>query len=134
MQSLTRRRDNQRGFVSLMLVVKSKSRAKKRPWPNVLKLFMLILRKVQRNWTVRMTVNELLHFGIGTVSNFVRCALGRNRAVAKHDHARSDAKRAGHIVGDDDCCHMAVLGQLQCQLVNYGGHDRIEPGCRLIAE
>src|ERR1700751_931448 len=100
----------------------------------MLLIFMLFLRKVQRNWTVRMPVNELLHFPIRSVPSSVRRAWRHTRAVAKHAHPCRDAKCAGHIVRDNDCRHMAVFGQLLCELIYYGGHDWIKPRSRLIAE
>jgi len=46
-----------------MLVMKTEPPAKKRSWPDMLVIFMLFLRNVQRNRTVGPPMDKLLHFG-----------------------------------------------------------------------
>ena len=49
-------------------------------WPrfHVLVIDMFFLRKIQWNWTIGFTIDELLHFRIWTGANFLRRSLRHN--------------------------------------------------------
>src|SRR5437870_13156611 len=66
---------------------------------DLLMMLVLVLRKIQWNGTVGPAIDELLHFRIGIISDFVRRTLRDNSAVTQHNHASGNAKRAGHVMG-----------------------------------
>src|SRR4030095_6582942 len=101
---------------------------------NVLMVLVVFLRKVQRHWTVSLAVNELLHFRVWIVANFVGRSLRDDATVTKHDHASRNAKGAGHIVGYYHCSHVGPMRQFQGECIYHRGHDWVEPGSRFIAE
>src|SRR5580700_9700657 len=102
--------DNRTGSFSCGLAVKAVSRTDERSRLHLLMMFMFFLREIQRNRSIRFTIYELLHFGVRTVANFTRRTLRDNRAMTKHDHARRDSKRAGHVVSNDHCGQMFPMG------------------------
>src|SRR6266403_4186205 len=110
-----------------MFVMKTEACAEKRARSDMLMILMVFLGKVQRNRTVSLAVNELLHFRVWAVLDFVRSTLGHDAAVAKHDHASRDAEGAGHVVRDHDCGHVAPMRQFQGEFIYHGGHDWVEP-------
>src|SRR5439155_9223042 len=79
-------------------------------------------------------MDKLLHLRIWAVPNFIRRSLRDNAAMAKHNHARCDAESTRHVVRDHDCCHVAAMGQFESELIYNCGHNRVQPGCWLVAE
>lgn len=113
-----------------------KSMARAEEWTrfNMRMVFVLFLREIQWDRAVGFAVDELLHFGIGAVADFIGRTLRDNAAASKHNHPGRDAKSARHVVRHDDGGHMAAMSEFERQLIDYRGHDRIEPRGRLVTE
>src|SRR4026209_2681412 len=89
---------------------------------------------MQWSRTVSLAVDKLLYFRVWAVPNFVRGTLRYNTAVSEHDHARRDAKCAGHIVGNYHCGHMCPVREFHREFIYHSGHDWVETGGRFVAE
>ena len=78
----------------------------------MLMVFVLVLRKIEGDRAVCLTVNELLDFRIETfrISSGVPCAT--IEPWPEHDHAGGDSKCARHVVSDHHRSHVFSLGQL----------------------
>jgi len=113
-----------------------KSSARGDTWSrlNVRMVFVFFLEEVQGYWAVGFAFDELLHLGIGAVSDFIGRSLGDNAAASKHNHPRGDAKSARHVVRDDHRGHVAAVSKFERQLIDHRGHDWIESRGRFIAK
>ena len=91
---------------------------------------VIILRKAEGNRAVRLPADELLQKGVGVGSDFVRGSLGDNLSLAgsvsQHEHMSGNAKAASHIVAYDYGGDADLASAIEGQLVDHGGHDRVE--------
>jgi hypothetical protein len=91
---------------------------------------VIILRKTKGNWAIRLSTDELLQEGVRVGSDFFRGSLGDNLSLAgsvsQHEHMSGNAKAAGHIVADDYGGDADLASAIEGQLVDHGGHDRVE--------
>ena len=89
-----------------------KSAARGDTWTrlNVRMVLVLFLKEVQWHRAVRFAFDELLHLGMGAGADFIWRTLRDNATGSKHNHPRSDAERARHIMRDHDRRHASSPG------------------------
>ena len=91
----------------------------------------------------RLALDELAHARVGAAAAVRRACRRRapgsrpatsRRQRVEHDHAVGHLVDRLHLVRHHDAGHRPLLPRLQDQLVDHIGHDRIEPGGRLVVE
>ena len=68
------------------------------------------------------------------LSHLIRAAAAQDLTVVEHRDPVCDAERALDLVRHHNDRHAECVPELQDQLVDRGGRDRIEPGRGLVAE
>ena len=79
-------------------------------------------------------VDELVDIGVAGMVDLGGRAVPDDAALVQHRDAVGDLARADHVVGDRDRGGAELAHAFDDQLVDHVGHDRVEPGGRLVEE
>ncbi len=81
-----------------------------------------------------LSIDELLHDGVGMIADMVGIAVGDNVALMEHYDAIGDLIGALHIVGNNDCSNAELALKFENKLIDDVRANRIQSRCRLVVE